>query len=270
MISIVRFGPIPEETEHAFCWGFLGWSPVAGSFLVRAHSDEEGIAAIVSQADGEAIRCDPALSAAARALGLTVGTPPLETFRMAAVCALGLIEVAESQPESRILLLEACTRFLAKKAWKQWPRVGSLGMLGFGIELSGPVSRCSELMIARSPDDRDGNYTIGLFEDAGSTEAFLRIVREGAPCRLRGLVLILSEEPSWTAEVVSRGYGQTFVAHASHTGPDGPEGCTVPDAAALAAVLDALGRISGKSRKGVARIETLYGAVRAEVTALRA
>ena len=174
MISIVRFGPIPEEElENAFCWGFLGWSPVAGSFLVRAHSDEEGISAIMAQADGEAIRCEPPLAAAARVLGLSVGAPPLEAFRMAAVCALGLVEGSESQPETRILLLESCMRFLGKKPWKHWPRVGSLGMLGFGIQLSGPVGRCSELMIARSPDARDGLYTIGLFEEEGSTEDFL-------------------------------------------------------------------------------------------------
>lgn len=269
MISVVRFGPIKEHADERLYWVFLGWSEAGRSILVHANTDEEGLAAVSAQADGEPLRCEPKLSAIAKQLGLSVGTPPLDAYRIAAIAALGISATTESDPEGRSVLLESCTRFLAKKPWKQWPTVGGVRMLGFcafGIDLSGPVDECAELVIARSPEEREGLYTIGLFKDDGSTERFVELARRGEPCLLPGLVLTISDEPSWVADIVARAYGQRFAVYASRTGADGPKGYTLPEAAALAAVLDALAKINRKVCRAVGRVETAYGIVRVELS----
>lgn len=267
MISVVRFGPILDESDGNLYWSFLGWSPGGRPLLVSAPTDEEGLQELIALANGEPMRCEPALSDIAKQLGLPLGAPPLDAYRVAAVAAMGLSATTESLPAGRIVLLESCTRFLAKKPWKQWPTFGGLEMVGFGISLSGPVDECAELVIARSPEEPDGLYTIGLFKEEGATERFMDLVRRSEPCLLSGLVLSITDEPRCASEAVGRAYGQRFVVYASHTGPDGPEGCTLPEAAALAAVLDALTQIDRKVRRGSGRIETVYGVVRVEVSA---
>ncbi len=212
-------------------------------------------------ANGQPVRYEPSLAATAKRLGLPSCPVPPAAYELCAVVALELLSGLTMESDAGFIVLQACAQFMAKKPWRRWPSLGGLGLIGVGVEVTGPVDRCAELGVMSGSDEPEGFYTVGLFEEEGAFAEARKVFRERGVFRVPALMLVLSPKPAWAAEAVYRAYGQKFVVHVVHTGPDGPSACTEPEAAALAATMGALTGLSRKTPTVAASIETMYGVV---------
>ncbi len=263
MINVVRFGPMDNDGIHddRRTWGLVGCSTVGESILTVDRTQEEALARLVELADGEPVRCEPPLAAIAKRFGIPSAPVPPEAYEVCALTALELLSGLTMESDAGFIVLEACANFLAKKPWRRWPNLAGLGLIGLGVEVTGPIHRCAEACILSGPNDPEGFYIVGLFKDEGSVARFKKAMRDLGVCRDPGLVLVLSSKPAWAAEAVYRAYGHRFVVHVVRTGPEGPSACTEPEAVALAATMGALTSLSQKTPTVIASIETVYGVV---------
>ena len=263
MINVVRFGPMEDDGIHdgRRTWGLVGCSTVGETILCVDRTQEEALEKLIELAEGEPVRCEPRIAAIAKRFGIPSAPAPPAAYEVCALTALELLSGLTMESDAGFIVLQACANFMAKKPWRRWPNLGGLGLIGLGVEVTGPVDRCVEMGILSGTEDPEGFYTVVLFNEEGSIERFRKAVRERGVFRDPGLVLVLSEKPAWAAETVGRAYGQRFVVHVMRTGPEGPSACTEPEAVALAATMGALTGLSRKTPTVVASIETVYGIV---------
>lgn len=205
MLHVFRLGPFEVGDRNAYAYCGLD---ARGAMVPPevAHTDAKGLGALAKRYAGLSIRCEPALTEAARPFGFEPAPLPREALLPRATLAYGLaLGPMAGRPEMDVLVrfLEACAVFWRARPWEliESDEPVPVRLTGDGRE------RRSEASVMGAGGQEFG---VALYDEAGSIRRVAALVSDGRMKETRhvsALAVTFDEEPGWAAVALDEEFG---------------------------------------------------------------
>jgi len=258
----MKLGPLPLA-EGGAPYAFLG--TLDGGQVVPplvTHHDALGLRHLAAQANGEELRCEPALAKAGREFGFKAAPMPESALplRVSFVLGVGIGKFYADVRKPDLLLdfAQAAAEFWRARPFDHWTDEQAVV-----IEISGAMSRTVEASIL---GHGGREYGLALCFEPGGIQKIVRSVDEGRPenaAAVETLAMTLNDEPAFAVAALDAAYGLPRVPIAMRSGRE-VRWVKEPELSALTAAVRAVAKLTPGTRNttGEAMVEGLQSVAR--------
>jgi hypothetical protein len=259
MLHAFRLGPPPFGLDPLSVYAALDED---GELVgpVSAASDAEGLGELVRSAEGRRLRCEPALAAAGKALGLDAAELPEPVLVPRALLAFGLTHPPDGPLPLAPLherFLEACAAVWHAAPWKAFRSSDALP-----LELTTSEARGAREVSVLGADGE--GFGLAVYDQPGSvarvTEAMDR-GRADVVRRVPGVAVIFDADPPWAAAAMEAAFDLPSAPTATRIDRRGRKSIPSPgELHALAAAIAATVALVDSGAPNASREVTIDGA----------